>query len=163
MRKQILKASSGASLAILLLAVSALVQVPARAQDGNEKGLTGSWDVTVTARDCQNGTPLFSFLAVQTYNKGGTMQASNLGAPGVTYLDSHGVWEHGKGRQYSLAFRVLKYNPDGTYAGRDVIRDVISLDIGGDTYTSTGTVDILDPNGNVLFSGCATTTAMRFK
>lgn len=163
MKRQILKAIGGAALAILLLAVFAQVQEPVQAQDGNEQGLIGSWDVTVTARDCQTGAPLFSFLAVQTYSKGGTMQVSNPGDPGLIRLDGHGVWEHGKGRQYSVAFRVLKYNPDGTFAGRDVIRDLISLDIGSETYTSTGTVDVLDANGNLLFRGCATTTATRFK
>ena len=163
MKKRILKAVGGVSLAILMLAVFAQVWVSAQVQNLNEQGLIGSWDVTVTARDCESGTPLFSFLAVQTYNQGGTMQASNLGAPGIIYLDSHGVWEHEKGRQYSAAFRVLKYNPDGTFAGKDVIRDVISLGLGGDSYTSTGTVEILAPNGDLIIRGCATTTATRFK
>ena len=167
MKKQILKAIGGASLAILVLAVFAQVWVSAQNKNGevlqDEQGLTGSWDVTVTARDCESGTPLFSFLAVQTYNQGGTMLTSNLGAPGIVRLDGHGVWKHIKGRQYSVAFRVLKYNLDGTFAGKDVIRDVISLDLGSDTYTSTGTVDILDPNGNLILRGCATTTAMRFE
>jgi hypothetical protein len=172
MKKQILKAIGGASLVILLLAVFAQVWVSAQENEnvllqsgngGNEQGLVGSWDVTVTARDCQSGTPLFSFLAVQTYHQGGTMQASNLGAPGIVRLESHGVWEHKKGRQYSVAFRVLKYNPDGTFAGKDVIRDVISLALNGNTYTSNGYVEILDPNGNLILRGCATTTATRFE
>jgi hypothetical protein len=163
MKKQILKAIGGAALVILMLAVFAQVWVSAQVQNVNEQGLIGSWDVTVTARDCESGTPLFSFLAVQTYNQGGTMEASNLGAPGIVSLDGHGVWNHIKGRQYSVAFRVLKYNLDGTFAGKDVIRDVISLDLGSDTYTSTGGVEILDPNGNLILRGCATTTATRFE
>lgn len=163
MKKQIMKTIGGASLVILMLAVFAQVWVSAQAQSDNDQGLTGSWDVTVTARDCESGTPLFNFLAVQTYNQGGTMQTGNLGAPGLVYLDGHGVWEHIKGRQYSIAFRVLKFNPDGSFAGKDVIRDVISLDLGGDTYTSTGGIDILDPDGNLILRGCATTTATRFK
>lgn len=163
MKKQIMKAFGGASLVILVLAVFAQVWVSAQVQNVNEQGLSGSWDVTVTARDCESGTPLFSFLAVQTYNQGGTMQASNLGAPGIVSLDGHGVWNHIKGRQYSAAFRVLKYNLDGTFAGKDVIRDVVTLDLGGDTYTSTGGVEILDPNGNLILRGCATTTATRFE
>jgi hypothetical protein len=163
MKKQIMKAIGGASLVILMLAVFAQVWVSAQVQNVNEQGLVGSWDVTVTARDCESGTPLFSFLAVQTYNQGGTMEANNLGAPGIVNLDGHGVWNHVKGRQYSAAFRVLKYNLDGTFAGKDVIRDVISLDLGGDTYTSTGGVEILDPNGNLILRGCATTTASRFE
>jgi hypothetical protein len=163
MKKQILKTIGGVSLVFVILAVFAQFWVSGQVQNVNEQGLIGSWDVTVTARDCESGTPLFSFIAVQTYNQGGTMQASNLGAPGILYLDGHGVWEHIKGRQYSVAFRVFKFNPDGSFAGKDVIRDVISLDLGSDTYTSTGGVDILDPNGNLILRGCATTTATRFE
>src|SRR5215204_4974746 len=163
MKKRMLKVIGGVSLAILGLVVFAQVWVSAQVQNLNEQGLSGSWDVTVTARDCESGMPLFSFLAVQTYNQGGTMQASNLGAPGAIYLDAHGVWEHEKGRQYSIAFRVLQYNPDGTFAGKSVIRDVISLDLGGNSYTSTGGIDILAPNGDLIIRGCATTTATRFK
>ena len=163
MKKQIFKVIGGVSLVIVMLAVFAQVWVSAQVLNDNEQGLVGSWDVTVTARDCESGIPLFSFLAVQTYNQGGTRQASNLGAPGIVRLDGHGVWSHIKGRQYSVAFRVFKYNLDGTFAGKDVIRDVISLDLGSDTYSSTGTVEILDPNGNLILRGCATTTATRFE
>lgn len=162
MKKQIVKAIGGASLAIVMVVVLAQVWVNAQVQNDNDQGLTGSWDVTVTARDCETGAPIFSFLAVQTYNQGGTMEASNLGGPGIIHLDGHGVWEHIKGRQYSVAFRVLKYNLDGTFAGKDVIRDVIKLDLGSNSYTSTGTVEILAPNGDLILRGCATTTATRF-
>ena len=38
----------------------------------------------------------------------------------------------------------------------------ITLDETGDNYTSTATNDLLDLNGNVIASGCATTAATRF-
>lgn len=166
MSKQLWKTIGGAATGVLIVALVMQVWVSAQVQDGGEQGLIGSWDVQVTARDCATGDPLPflpTFAAVQTYHHGGTMLASNLGSPGVIGLEGHGVWEHGKGRQYAIAFRVLKFNPDGTFAGRDVIRDVISLGLDGNTYTSTGTVEVLAPNGDLIVRGCATTTATRFR
>jgi hypothetical protein len=163
MKKRILKAVGGAALAIVMLAVFAQVWVSAQGQNGNEPTLVGSWDVQVTIRDCQSGTPFFSFPAMMTYSQGGTMQETDLGGPGLVRLPGHGVWERQNGRQYSAAFRFLNFNPDRTFAGTNVIRSAISLSQSGNEYTSTGTVEILDANGNVIGSGCATETATRFE
>jgi hypothetical protein len=160
MRRGLVRTVIGAVLA-LMIGVGAHLLVSAQTQ--NDEGLIGSWDVTVTARDCETGTPIFSFLAVQTYNQGGTMLASNLGAPGSIRLEGHGVWEHGTGRVYYSAFRVLKYDPDGSFAGRDIIRDEITLAPRSNSFVSSGSVEILDANGNLLLRGCATTYARRFK
>ncbi len=163
MKKQILKAIGGVSIAILVLAVFAQVRMSAQVQNGNEQGLVGSWDVQVTIRDCQTGTPFFSFPATMTYEQGGTMQETDLGDPSLVRLPGHGVWEHQNGRHYSAAFRFLNFNPDRTFAGRNVIRSAIRLGQSGDTYTSTDTVEILDASGNVMSRGCATSTATRFE
>lgn len=165
MKKQILKSITGASCGILAVVILTQVWAAADAQVPNEQGLVGSWDVTVTPRDCDTGAPEPfppPLSAVQTYHQGGTMLASVLGAPGLTTLEGHGIWEHTKSREYSVAFRILKFNPDGSPAGKDVIRDVITLDAAGDSYTSTGTVDILAPDGSMVFRGCATGAATRF-
>ncbi len=168
MKRQTLKAIGGASLAILVLAVFAQVRVPAQAQDSKEQGLVGSWDVQVTARDCQTGDPIPFipiFPAMITYNQGGTMQETDLGNPFLIRLPGHGVWGHTRGRQYSAAFQFLNFNFDRTPAGKNVVREAITLGQGGDTYTSTATVVALDANGNVIpgSEGCATETATRFK
>ncbi len=134
MKNQMLKAIGGASLAILM-AVFAQVWVSAQDNEtellrngngGNERSLIGSWDVQVSIRDCQSGEFLFGFPAMITYNQGGTMQESDLGAPVLTRLNGHGVWERQHGRQYSAAFRWLNFNPDRTFAGTSVVRSAIS-------------------------------------
>jgi hypothetical protein len=139
------------------------------AQKGqDEQGLIGSWDVAVTPRDCASGNPVPfppPFLALQTYDLGGTMLAANPGIPGDprTRVGGQGVWSHSGGREYSTAWRVLNFNPDGSYAGKDIIRDVVQVGLGGNSYTSTGTVEIYNPAGILVFTGCATTTAIRFE
>ncbi|MFL6467463.1 MAG: hypothetical protein ACJ72Z_05850 [Pyrinomonadaceae bacterium] len=166
MKKRILKVIVGTSVAILVTAAFAQVWVSAQVDNG--QGLVGSWDVVVTPRICETGDPAPfppPFAAIQTYNQGGTMLAKNPPVPGdpLTRVGGDGVWSQLRGRGYSIAFRVFKFNPDGTSAGKDVIRDVVKLGSDGDTYTSTGTVEIYDPAGNLAFTGCATTAATRFR
>jgi hypothetical protein len=86
----------------------------------------------------------------------------NLSAP-TTNVGGQGIWKHLTGREYSIAFRVFRFNPDGSFAGKDVIRNFVQLGAGGDNYTSTGTVEIYNPSGVVVFTGCATTSATRFE
>ena len=162
MKKQLLKAVGVASLAFLLLAVSAQVRVSAQAQDGSEKGLVGSWNLTVTLRDCETGASLVSFAAMNTYNKGGTTQQAAVPGPGGYALPGHGVWSHQTGRNYSGAFQFFNFNPDGSYAGKVIVRSTINLGQSGDDYTSTDTAEIFNPNGDLMFRACSTTTATRF-
>jgi hypothetical protein len=135
------------------------------AQKSNDQGLVGSWNVEVTIRDCQTGTPFFSFPAIITYDQGGTMHESDLGAPFLIRLAGQGVWSHDRDRQYSGAFRWLNFLPDRTFAGTSVVRSIIKLDPGSDGYTSTDRTEVLDGAGNVIpgAGACGTQTATRFK
>lgn len=154
---------------IILVAVVVLFAqhwVFAQDQPGNEPTLIGSWDVQVTARDCQTGTPIPFipvFPALVTYEQGGTMQQTDLGGPGLVRLPGQGVWKRQSSRQYSAAFRFLNFNFDRTFAGTNVVRSAISLSHSGNEYASTDTVEILDANGNVIAMGCATEMATRFQ
>lgn len=163
MKKQILKAIGGTALLMLALTVVAHVCVPAQAQNGNEQSLIGSWSEQVTIRDCQSGTALFGFPAMFTYNHGGTMQESDIGDPALIRLLGHGVWERQNGRHYSASFQFLNFNLDHTPAGKNVVRSTITLSPNGTSYTSTDSVEILNPNGDLMFRGCATATATRFE
>ena len=166
MKKQQLRTLGGSLLAILMLAVFAQVLVSAEGQNGNEPTLMGSWDVKVTARDCETGTPIPFipiFPAIMTYDQGGTMQETDLGGPVLVRLPGHGVWKRQNGREYSAAFRFLNFSPDRTFAGTNVIRSAITLSQSGDEYTTTDTLEILDAQGEVINRGCSTTTATRFE
>lgn len=166
MSRQNLKAISGVSLIILVVVVFAQVWVFAQEPAGNEPSLVGSWDVRVTARDCQTGMPIPFipvFPAMVTYDQGGTMQQTDLGGPGLVRLPGHGVWKRQSGREYSAAFRFLNFNLDRSFAGTNVVRSAISLSHSGNEYTSTDTLEILDANGDVVVTGCATQTATRFE
>lgn len=172
MKKQILKAIGGASLAILMLAGFAQVWVSAQDNDnkllrnengGNEEGLVGSWNLQVTLRDCNSGFPFVTFPGMNTYNQGGTMQSSAPAEPGTTPLPGHGVWRHQTGRRYSGAFQSFGLNAGGILTGRLIVRSAIRLGPGGDSYTSTDTAEVLNANGDLITRACSTTTATRFE
>ncbi|MDQ3064522.1 MAG: hypothetical protein M3R14_16910 [Acidobacteriota bacterium] len=167
MKKQILKAIGGASLAILVLAVFAQSWVSAENKGSEslqtEPSLVGSWNVQVSIRDCHTGMILVTFPAMITYNQGGTMQETANDAAPLLRLPGHGVWSQHNGRRYSNAFQFFRFNPDGTFAGRNIIRGAISLGQSGNEYTTTDTVGVFDANGNLIVTACATSTATRFE
>jgi hypothetical protein len=164
MKNRILQTIGGATLAIVALVGFTQVWVSAQVQ--RDQSLIGSWDVQVTARDCNTGAPIPFipvFPAILTYNQGGTMDETDLGGPGIVRLPGHGVWQHQIGRQYSAAYRWLNFLPDRTFIGSNVVRSSVNVSLSGDSYTSTDTLEILNPNGDVVGTGCATTVATRFQ
>ncbi len=163
MNKQILKAIGVASLAMLVLGVLAHAGVSAQVYNGNQQGLIGSWDLEVTLRDCQNGSVIVRFPAMNTYNQGGTTQQTAPPEPFSTFLPGHGVWSHQIANSYSGAFGFFKLNPDGSVATKTIFRSAISLERDGNSYTSTDTSETLNANGDLLFRACSTSTATRFQ
>lgn len=167
MKKQILKALGGASLAILALTFFTQVWVSAQNKDSqsfaNDQTLVGSWNLVVTLRDCGTGTPFISFPAMNTYNQGGTTQQAAVPDPGSTALPGHGVWSHKIGRGYRGSFQFFQLNPNPALTRRVIVRSDISLDLGGNSYSSTDAAEILALDGTVVDTGCSTSTATRFE
>jgi hypothetical protein len=161
MKKRILKTIGGATLAILALVV--FTEVWASAQKANDQGVSGSWDLQVTIRDCDSGFPFVTFPAINTYNQGGTMQQTAIPEPGATVLPGHGVWRHDIGRNYSGAFRFLILNPDPALVRRVTVRSAISLALDGNSYTSTDAAEIRYLNGDLVETACSTTVGTRFE
>ena len=129
----------------------------------HSQSIVGVWSVQVTRRDCTTGAPLGPVSNIQnTFARGGTM----LETVGPTAFRSqgNGIWEREHGlNQYSIAQRFMRFDSAGAFVGSGVVRVAVTLDNTGNYYDSTATNDILDINGNVIASGCATSVAMRFK
>lgn len=163
MKRRILRSAGVALLAIIAAGYFGQVWVSGQ---GHDPTLVGSWDAQVTARDCETGEPIPFipvFPALMTYELGGTMQETDLGAPGVVRLPGQGVWHQKRGGRYSSAFRYLKFAPDRTYLGVNVVRSSIRVSRNGDEYSSTDALEIFDAAGNLIGTGCATQTATRFE
>ncbi len=126
------------------------------------RALEGSWNATVTFRNCQTGAALGpSFPAMNTFMQGGTMQEFGV-ASGFLRGPGHGVWSYENGRFFLNAFQFFRFNADNTPNGRVVVRRQIEV-ILGFRYTATNRTEFYDNNGNLVGQGCATETATRFE
>ncbi len=138
-------------------------QADASARRANARKLEGVWDIQVTGRNCQTGEAIRTFPAMHTYMRGGTMSDFGTGRPPSTRSPGMGVWSYQYGRRYTTAFQFFLYNADGTLAGRQIGRAQIQVSHDGNSYTTTGTGQILDVNGNVIANTCSTSTGTRFE
>lgn len=122
--------------------------------------IVGTWQTSVTRRNCQTGVPVApAFPGILTFSKGGTLTGTS-----TAVNSGFGVWEREHaGRTYSFALISLRYSPTGTFIGTQIVRQTAELGAGGNEFTSTGTVQVLDVNGNTEGTGCATSTGTRFE
>lgn len=181
MKNTVKRTVGGTILAILMLAIFAQISVSAQDKASEETtgvqtegdlaarsglgGLEGSWSVENTRRNCQTGAALETTPGMYTFMFGGTLQEFNAGTAPLPLPrgPGHGVWNHLTGRRFYTAVQFFRYNADGTFAGRRIIRQYLELHLLGNSYTGTAEGQVLDVNGNVIMTNCATLTATRFQ
>ena len=129
-----------------------------------DRTIVGVWLTTVTQRNCQTGDPVAPpFQGLLTFNEGGTMAEIGTSPGPALRGPGHGIWEASNPFHPTFAFTFLRFNPDGTFAGRNIVRQTASLAQSGNDFTTSGAVQVFDSNGNVVGMGCATSTATRFQ
>ena len=151
----------GTILGLLTLVAGTQFFVSGQSDEKNERrerSIEGTWRTSVTPRNCVTGVPVGpAFPGLLAFADGGTLTGTSTVAASV-----FGVWEREHGGRYSFAFTNFRYNPSGVFIGTQTVRQTATLG-GGDDFTSTGTVEIFDINGNLIGSGCATSTGLRFE
>lgn len=156
-------------IAVIVLALTATTS-PVWSQDTqtlaspNAQTLHGTWRVTRTAVDCITGQDILSFPAIMTFNQGGTYTGYGVapgGDPGQG--TEYGVWQREPGNHnYSNRAVSYGYTAEGVFAFRAEATEAIQLTT-VDSFTSTGTVQIFDADGNLIATICARSTATRFE
>ena len=142
-------------------AQSPLVSVSGQSDKGHEPSLVGVWLTQVTRRNCDTGDPIGTSRVQLTFAEGGTF-LETIG-PSILRSPGNGIWKHESGwNEYSFVLRFMRFDAAGSFVGSGVVRAAITLDETGDHLTSTATNDVLDINGNVIGSGCATSVSTRF-
>jgi hypothetical protein len=137
------------------------LEAESRAISANARKIEGVWDARVTLRNCQTGTPIAMFRAMDMFHRGGTVTDTNA-APPSTRGPGFGTWEYLGHRRYNAVLRFFLYNPDGSFAGVRRIAQDIELNRGSDEWNNTVGITVFDPGGNVIATACATATATRF-
>ena len=144
---------------IPVLTVAAFAVASASASAPQASPLKGLWDSQVTLTDCQGHT-LAVFRAFELFNAGGTLTSTD-NTPPTGHGPGLGTWHRANGHTYEAPFQFFNFNSDGSFAGVQKIDRDITLSADGYSYTSVVTFQTLDPDGNVVFSGCGSESATR--
>jgi hypothetical protein len=160
MTKISFKSVSGAALAVTLLLVAA--QIPAAGQNGKASRIEGTWRVALTIRNCQTGDGIITIPALNTFIPGGSMIGTSSQNP-LLIRAGHGVWEHNGGQNFTNTVIFFRYNPDGSFAGTQRVTRHIEVARGADEFTSSDSVELIDPGGNVVGTACASGTGQRLE
>ena len=133
----------------------------ARAQD---RGLEGGWRLQVTVRDCTTGQPLRpTFAAVFTFAKGGAATGITAGQPPSLFTPQSGVWRHTQGHNYTAVTDAFVFNAAGALIATHTFMRAIQVSDDGDAFTDQIALQIHDPAGNPIGTGCGTTVARRME
>jgi hypothetical protein len=163
-RRIVGRTSAVALLTTALIGASA--QVQAKGDSGNAlaqaRAIEGPWEPMVTIRDCQTGTPIVSFLSMESYLRGGAFVGEGMSEPSNRALGL-GTWRHVDGRNFTAAYQFFAYNPDGTPLGRLRVSSKIRLSADGESFRTTDTAELTDLNGTVLQQICGTREATRLR
>jgi hypothetical protein len=99
-----------------------------------------------------------------TFNQGGTYTGYGVppgGDPGQG--TEYGVWQREPGsHNYSNRAVFYGYTAEGDFDGRGEATEAIQLTT-ADSFTGTGTVQIFDADGNLLFTFCGHEEGTRFE
>ncbi len=165
MKRNFVKIIGGMVLAVLVISTStflAFTQDDTKSQNGGGR-LEGTWDIQVTVRNCQTGAPIRTYAEIETFMSGGTTIVSTTGIPPALKTAGHGICSHAGGNAYRFKFKSFSFDASGNFTGWAIIKHEANLNRSADEYESTGTAEVYAPNGNLLFTGCATETATRFE
>jgi len=130
---------------------------------GNARALEGTWNLQVTLRNCQNSVAIRSISEIATFMFGGTMLQSTSGIPQALKTPGHGVWIHTRGREFKFSFKSFSFDAGGNFTGWMIVRQFVLVNSRATGYESFGNAEFYAANGNLVFTGCSTTTATRFE
>jgi len=149
--------------AISLHALNGTTGQAAEEQRGQEqRAIEGLWDVSVTVVSCATGAPLFTDThgAILMFADGGTLTEIDDRANRSTGL---GTWSHLGGSSYTTFEKWFEYTAASTFNGTTVITREIELSKDADEYTATASTQVYNAMGQLINTGCATSTATRFE
>ena len=132
------------------------------AQPTDKKALVGSWLGTVTFPP-EFGRPPLRYVG--SFHDDGTMVSSDQGGvtldPPTVFSSFYGAWTHLEQRTFTYTGFELISDLNGNLVGYLKARGVYTVSQSGNEYSGTTHAEILDAEGNLLFSVDVTNTADR--
>lgn len=163
MNNRMLRATACLALATMLALTISQNPVTGQIHSKGSKAIQGTWQVQVTIRNCATGDPIVSFPSLVTYAGGGTVLATTSSLSPALNSPGQGVWQYVGGQSYTGGYMFFRFNSSGTFIGAQKISQEIEYDGALDQLNITATFEVLDPNGNVVGSGCVTAVGTRLE
>src|SRR6266480_7283750 len=130
---------------------------------GMEGGrLQGTWEMQITLTDCA-GHVIRSFPSLIEFVAKGTVVESNAGTPQALKTPGEGVWRHTTDHNYAFRFKFFTFNSMNVFTGWTIISGETTVDETGDANAGTATIQVYDPNGNLIATACAEVSGTRFE
>ena len=98
-----------------------------------------------------------------TFQQGGTLMEGTT-TPSALKTPGEGVWRVVGGNTYGFRFKNFNFNAQNVYTGWTIIAGEFTVDETGDAIAGPGaTVQVYDPNGNLVATLCADAVGTRFE
>jgi hypothetical protein len=143
-------------------ALATLVAAERVPRDGTQGGrIQGVWEQQTSVTDCA-GHVIRSFRVMLTFHQGGTMM-DGPSTPPALRTPAQGVWRHTADHNYAFRLKTFTFDAQNVFTGWTIIAGELTVDATGDANSGPATVEVYDPNGNLLVSLCAETVGTRFE
>ena len=119
----------------------------------NKKALVGSWLETVTfpPESWPSAAQVSRHLS-RRRNHGLQRSRCRHPDPPTIFTSCHGAWTHLEKRTFAYTSLELISDLSGNLVGYLKVRGIYTVSPSGNEYTGTSFAEIVDPDGNVLFS-----------
>jgi hypothetical protein len=146
----------------LLVGVASVTMLAATASGGTQGGsIQGVWEQTTTITDCA-GHPIVSFPVMLTFHQGGTMMDGST-TPSALRTPGQGLWRRINDNTYATRFKFFTFDAQNAFTGWTIVASELTVDRTGNANSGPATVEVYDPNGNLLATRCAETVGTRFE
>jgi hypothetical protein len=148
---------------LLACAVTTLVAGTRPPREGAVGGkLQGTWEMQITLTDCA-GHVIRSFPTLVAFMAGGTLIEASGGTAPALQTGGKGVWSHTIDSSYAFRFKDFTFNSSYVLTGWVIISGETTVDATGNANAGPATVQVYDPNGNLLATLCADAVGTRFE
>jgi hypothetical protein len=115
--------------------------------------LEGTWDVVLTFGDGSQVRSVLTAIPGSTPDRGSVVHSAELSlAPPNPTLPEQGAWRRAGHRRFVASYRGFAFDEASQPFGRIGFRHVITLDKNAMTFTGQAVFEVIDRDGNVLFS-----------
>jgi hypothetical protein len=124
--------------------------------------LEGTWSMQITLNDC-SGHVIRSFPTLIVFIAGGALTEASGGTAPALQTGGKGVWSHTTGNTYAFRFKDFTFNAQNVFTGWVIITGETSVDETGNANSGPATVEVYNPNGQLVASLCADAVGTRFE